>query len=235
MSTQNFKVYAYLRASTKEQDATRSLEELKNFAKEKKFEIDDYYFENESGTVLERPKLYEIINQVNPVYTNIILIEEVDRLTRLNEKKWSELSRVLDSKNIHIVALELPTSHMILSQNESADEFLGWMLKAVNKLVLECAAALARKLYEVRKKRCEQGIKKAIEKGVKLGRKVGSIIPRIQKIEPDIVDFYKKHPIFGSKDASRMFRTTKETIGKILKRNGFKYLGKELGWQKRLT
>lgn len=232
MSTQNFKVYAYLRASTKEQDATRSLEELKNFAKEKKFEIDDYYFENESGTVLERPKLYEIINQVNPVYTNIILIEEVDRLTRLNEKKWSELSRVLDSKNIHIVALELPTSHMILSQNESADEFLGWMLKAVNKLVLECAAALARKLYEVRKKRCEQGIKKAKERGVKFGRLNGSLNLKTQKTEREVVDILTKHPTLGAMAISKMEKISFNTVCKLAKRNGFKYLGKELGWKK---
>lgn len=54
-------VRAYLRASTAEQDASRALETIEAFARERGLIICSYYIENESGTRLERPELFRLL------------------------------------------------------------------------------------------------------------------------------------------------------------------------------
>jgi DNA invertase Pin-like site-specific DNA recombinase len=46
-------VRAYLRASTKEQDARRARDDLRRFARERGLKIAAYYTENESGASLK--------------------------------------------------------------------------------------------------------------------------------------------------------------------------------------
>ena len=72
------RIYAYLRASTKDQDATRAEQYLKDFAQQHDFNITAFFFENESGTkLLERKELFRIFDIACP--NDIILIERVDR------------------------------------------------------------------------------------------------------------------------------------------------------------
>ena len=54
-------VRAYLRASTKEQDARRAKEALRRFARERDLKIAAYYIENESGASLKRPELFRLL------------------------------------------------------------------------------------------------------------------------------------------------------------------------------
>ena len=54
-------IRAYLRASTKEQDAKRAKAELVQFAKEHDHNISSFYVENESGATLLRPQLMQLI------------------------------------------------------------------------------------------------------------------------------------------------------------------------------
>ena len=46
------RIYAYLRASTKEQDAERAKESLEEFVAEKKQTVSGWFIENESGAIL---------------------------------------------------------------------------------------------------------------------------------------------------------------------------------------
>jgi DNA invertase Pin-like site-specific DNA recombinase len=50
----------YVRASTKDQDAERALDDLREFAKSIKGDVNEYV-ENESGTKLDRPVLNQAI------------------------------------------------------------------------------------------------------------------------------------------------------------------------------
>jgi DNA invertase Pin-like site-specific DNA recombinase len=59
-------VRAYLRASTKEQDARRAKEDLRRFAKERGLKIAAYYTENESGASLNRPELFKLLEDSHP-------------------------------------------------------------------------------------------------------------------------------------------------------------------------
>ena len=159
-------VRAYLRASTRDQDASRAESQLKAFAKERGLKIVSWYRENESGAKLDRPELFKLLSDAQD--GDVLLIEQVDRLSRLNDADWKKLRAAIDAKGVRIVALDLPTSHQLMGSN--ADDFTGRVLEAVNGLLLDLLAATARKDYEDRRRRQAQGVAKARAEGKFQGR-----------------------------------------------------------------
>ncbi|BAI71828.1 hypothetical protein AZL_011900 [Azospirillum sp. B510] len=158
-------VRAYLRASTTEQDATRAREQIAAFAAERGLTIAATYVENESGATLARPELFRLLADSQP--GDLILVEQVDRLSRLTAADWTRLRAELDQRQIRVVALDLPTSWMLAAPT---DEFTARMFSAVNSMMLDVLAAVARKDYEDRRRRQAQGQAKAKEAGLYRGR-----------------------------------------------------------------
>lgn len=158
-------VRAYLRASTEEQDASRAKEQLKAFAAERNLTVAAWYVENKSGASLQRPTLLELIEEAQE--GDILLLEQVDRLSRLDEKDWDTLKTNLKAKQIRVVAQDLPTSWMMAVN----DPTMARMFASINEMMLDMLAAIARKDYEDRRRRAAQGIEKAKAKGVYKGRK----------------------------------------------------------------
>lgn len=160
-------IYAYLRASTIEQDALRAKNRLKEFAAHHGHRIAGWYVENASGASLERPELTRMLSDMES--GDVILIEQVDRLSRLNDAGWEILRKEITDKRLSVVSLDLPTSHMALT-NAVSDDFTRSMLKAVNGMMLDMLAAIARKDYEDRRRRQAEGISKAKAEGRYRGR-----------------------------------------------------------------
>jgi DNA invertase Pin-like site-specific DNA recombinase len=160
-------VRAYLRASTREQDARRAIADLQGFAKERGLRIAAFYIENESGASLKRPELFRLLSDCDH-QGDILLIEQVDRLSRLNAEDWESLKRELQARRVRVVALDLPTSWIMTS---AADEMTSRMLDALNSMMLDMLAAIARKDYEDRRRRQAQGIEKLKAAGGYKGRK----------------------------------------------------------------
>lgn len=196
------RVYAYLRASTKEQDAKRAKTMLKNFAKEHNLTIHAEFIENESGASLQRPELFRLLEVAQA--GDVLLVEQVDRLSRLNAADWQTLRTTIQSKGVKVVALDLPTSYAMLSGNEFTDG----MLQAINGMLLDMLAAIARKDYTDRRKRQAQGIAKAKAAGTYKGRR------------PDPKKAEQVRALFSAgKNKSEIFRITgiaRTTINKIL-------------------
>ena len=161
-------IRAYLRASTAEQDANRAEGELEQFARDHGKAIASTYAENESGTRADRPELMRLIRDAKK--GDILLLESIDRLSRLLPDDWQTLKALIDSKGLRIVALDLPTTHQAMRER-SGDEFTGRMLDAINGMLVEMMAAIARKDYEQRRVRQAQGIEKAKAAGAYKGRK----------------------------------------------------------------
>ncbi|AMR79634.1 recombinase family protein [Cupriavidus nantongensis] len=159
-------VRAYLRASTDAQDAKRAKGDLQSFAKERGLRIASWYVENESGATINRPELKRLLNDSHP--GDVLLVEQVDRLSRLNKADWDELKSIIKTKRVRVVALDLPTSHRLAAES---DDFEGRMLDAINDMMLDMLAAIARKDYDDRRRRQAQGIEKAKESGKYKGRK----------------------------------------------------------------
>ena len=98
---------------------------------------------------------------------DMLLIEQVDRLSRLTAADWQKLRADLDAKQIRVVALDLPTSWMLAGP---ADDFTGRMFRALNSMMLDMLAAIARKHYDDRRRRQAQGVAKAKAEGKYRGR-----------------------------------------------------------------
>jgi DNA invertase Pin-like site-specific DNA recombinase len=154
-------VRAYLRASTDEQDATRARNQLETFASDHRLRIASWYVENESGAKLDRPELFRLLADARP--GDILLTEQVDRLSRLTSADWERLKGELSRRQIRIVALDLPTSWVMAARK--IDDFTSRMFDAINGMMLDVLAAVARKDYEDRRRRQTQGQAKPKLKG----------------------------------------------------------------------
>ncbi len=161
-------IHAYLRASTSEQDASRARAELQDFAAGRGHRIASWHIENESGATLARPALFKLIEDA--ASGDVLLVEQVDRLSRLNQTDWEALKATLQAKRLRVVALDLPTSWGALEPSRPGDEFTGAVLDAVNRMLLDMLAVVARKDYTDRRRRQAQGIAKAKEEGRYRGR-----------------------------------------------------------------
>lgn len=159
-------VRAYLRASTSDQDANRARDQLRSFAAERKLTIAAWYVENESGAKLARPELFRLLADAHP--GDVLLVEQVDRLSRLTAEDWERLKTELTARRVRVVALDLPTSWMMATS--TTDEFTGRMFEAINGMLLDMLAAVARKDYVDRRRRQAQGQAKAKAEGLYRGR-----------------------------------------------------------------
>jgi DNA invertase Pin-like site-specific DNA recombinase len=159
-------IRAYLRASTNKQDASRAKAQVKAFAAERNMQIAAWYMENESGAKLDRPELFRLLEDAEP--GDVLLVEQVDRLSRLTAGDWQKLKDQLSAKRTRVVALDLPTSWIMTTGN--GDDFTARMFDAINGMLLDMLAAISRKDYEDRRRRQMQGQARAKAEGKYVGR-----------------------------------------------------------------
>ena len=145
-------VRIYVRASTKEQDAERALDDLVMFSKKYG---DKYvpYVENHTGTKLERPELTKLLNESNN--GDILLVESVDRLSRMKQDDFEKLKVILKDKGLRLIVADLPTTQIEI---KDGDDTTGSVLELINKLLIDLLATMARLDNEKRKERIKQGL-----------------------------------------------------------------------------
>lgn len=160
-------INAYLRASTDEQNAQRAKGTIKDFLKSFNRRVSAFYIENASGSLLKRKELMRLLEESEK--GDVLLVESIDRLTRLNQKGWETLSQTIKMKGIHIVSLDLPTSHMVFSSFPN-DDFMNSILKAINNMLLDILAASAYKEYVERARKQKEGVLLAKKKNKYKGK-----------------------------------------------------------------
>jgi len=147
--TDKMTIRIYVRASTKDQDAERALADLLQFSQ-------DYggqhctYVENYSGTKLERPELSRLLNEANK--DDILLVESVDRLSRLSQDDFDILKQQIKAKGLRLVVADLPTTH---STNGG---MTGEILNVINAMLIDLLATMAKLDNDKRKERIKQGL-----------------------------------------------------------------------------
>ena len=201
------RIYAYLRASTKEQDANRGKKVLEDFSQNVSRSISGWFAENESGATLKRPELFRLLEIAQQ--GDILLIEQVDRISRLNAQDWELLKAMITTKGIAIVALDLPTSYQFMKMD--ADNFTQRMLVAINSMMLDMLAAVARKDYEDRRRRQAEGIEKAKKIGKYKGRRIN------HNLHENIIALLKAGKSYNG--IVSLLGCSKSTISKIAKSN----------------
>ncbi|MCB1467135.1 MAG: recombinase family protein [Rhizobiaceae bacterium] len=202
-------IRAYLRASTADQDAGRARADLGNFCKERGLKVAAWYQENESGSTLDRPELFRLLADAQ--HGDVLLVEQVDRLSRLNTADWQRLRSIINEKGVRVVALDLPTSHQLAAGGH--DEFTGRMFDAINGMLLDMLAAISRKDYDDRRRRQAQGIAKAKAEGRYRGR------PADEKRNGAIADMLNRGMTYSQvQDATGAARATVAKIAKRIKK-----------------
>ena len=142
-------VRIYVRASTKDQDAKRALTDLINFSKS----YDDNhidYVEHFSGTKLERPALTKLLDDANQ--DDILLVESVDRLSRLSQDDFAILKQRIKDKGLRLVVADLPTTHTV------NNGMTGEILAVVNNMLIDLLATMAKLDNDKRRERIKQGL-----------------------------------------------------------------------------
>jgi DNA invertase Pin-like site-specific DNA recombinase len=145
----------YVRASTKDQDATRALQDLQLFANT--YHNDHIaYVENESGTKLDRPVLNQLLNDAGQ--GDILLVESVDRLSRLTQSDFDILKQRIKDKGIRLIVADLPTTHTLLNTD---DTITSSILNLINNMLIDLLATMARLDNDKRRERIKQGLERS--------------------------------------------------------------------------
>ena len=159
-------IRAYLRASTNKQDANRAEQSLKDFVKQFGQKIDVFYRENESGTKLNRPQLNQLLADCDTDSQgngDILLVEDIDRLTRLKPSEWEILDGRIKAKGVKLVIMSLPLSHEPLKADIAThDDITRAVMKGMNDMMIQILATIARNDYDKRRYRQRQGIDKVL-------------------------------------------------------------------------
>lgn len=145
----------YVRASTKEQDAERALDSLRAFAAGLGHSVTEY-IENHTGTKLERPQLNKLLDESKD--GDILLVESVDRLSRLTQHDFEILKQRIKDKGLRLIVQDLPTTHAVIN---ATDEITGAVLSVVNNMLIDLLATMARLDNEKRRERIKQGLERA--------------------------------------------------------------------------
>ena len=146
----------YLRASTKDQDAQRALNQLDDLNQRLELGESVTYIENFSGTKLDRPELNRLLTEANQGDT--LLVESVDRLSRLSQADFQELKRRIQEKGLRLVVADLPTTHQLIQTNDSITSSI---LDLINNMLIDLLATMARLDNEKRIERIKQGFERS--------------------------------------------------------------------------
>lgn len=148
--------YGYVRVSTVEQNEDRQVIALK----EAGVLEEKIYLDKISGKDFERPKYKELINKLKE--GDLLYIVSIDRLGRNYTDIQNQWKKLIHDKKIDICVLDMP-----LLDTRNKKDLMGTF---VAELVLQILSFVAENERENIRKRQEQGIAAAKERGVRFGR-----------------------------------------------------------------
>ena len=142
-------VRIYVRASTKDQDAKRALSDLISFSQS--YNVNHVeYVEHFSGTKLDRPVLAKLLKDADQ--GDILLVESVDRLSRLSQDDFAILKQRIKDKGLRLVVTDLPTTHTV------NNGMTGEILTVINHMLIDLLATMAKLDNDKRRERIKQGL-----------------------------------------------------------------------------
>jgi DNA invertase Pin-like site-specific DNA recombinase len=141
-------VRAYLCASAADQDFDSARADMEASASDRGVKIAAFYIENESPVGLQRPELFRLLSE--SYEGDVLLMEQIERLTRLNVTDWNKLKAELHARKMRVVSLDLPTSWTMVNAAEELDPR---MFDAMNGVMLEILDVVARKDFTDRRRR----------------------------------------------------------------------------------
>lgn len=178
-------IYCRVSSLGERQNCERQIADLTNYASANSIEVVKVFSEKISGAKKnnERAVLMECFNFAEANKIDVILCSE---LSRLNRSIWETLEAVKYCVDRHIdIFFQKENLHIFDETGE---------VNPIMAVYISCLGLCAEKERENIKFRLNSGRKLAIEKGVKMGRKEGSIKTKEQKENEykDIIKLLKK-------------------------------------------
>ena len=146
--------YGYHRTSTRDQHLDRGIHEIQIFCKEHDLELENIFTDQQTGKNFNRPRYTVLVEDVLRE-GDILLVTELDRLGR-NKRDTMEQIRKLQSRDVRLMVLELPTTLMDLSKMDNSMARL--MMETINNMMLELYASISESEIQKKEKRQREGI-----------------------------------------------------------------------------
>lgn len=197
------KTFGYARVSSTEQSLNRQLDALIAFGIPER----DIITDKESGETLERVGYQGLKTMLRSGDT--VVITSLDRLSRNKIHMLKELN-YFKKHNIRLIVLDLPTTTVNLPEEQK------WILDMVNNILIEVLASMAEQERKNIKKRQEEGIRAAKERGINFGR------PNLSSYNKDLldnIDFLLSQGVPKSTIASKL-HISRSSLYRILEKTG---------------
>ena len=156
----------YLRVSTIEQSNQRQ-EKIIDEATNNGYYIAKVYREKASGAIKDRPKLRELISDLQP--GEIIIAENIDRISRLPLQDAMDLVNEIREKGAFLSIPNIVDLGELMTENQT--ELSKIIMQSVQEMLLKMALQIARDDYELRRERQLAGIALAKKNKKYKGRK----------------------------------------------------------------
>lgn len=197
------KTFGYARVSSTEQSLNRQLDALIDYGIPER----DIITDKESGKTLERVGYQGLKTMLRSGDT--LVVTSLDRLSRNKTHMLKELN-YFKSHNIRLIVLDLPTTTVNLPEEQK------WILDMVNNILIEVLASMAEQERKNIKKRQEEGIRAAKERGINCGR------PNLSSYNKDLlddIDFLLSQGVPKTTIASKL-HISRSSLYRILKNTG---------------
>lgn len=150
--------YAYARVSAKDQNLERQLAAFHSFGIEK----NRIFADKKSGKDFERKEYKKMIKKMKS--GDLLVIKSIDRLGRNYDQIIAEWAHITNTIGADILVLDMP----LLDTRTKAETLVG---KFISDIVLQVLSFVAENERENIKQRQAEGIRAAIGKGIKFGRR----------------------------------------------------------------
>lgn len=186
-----------MRASSKSQSLERQ-ERLIADAREAGYYIAAVYREKASGAIADRPELMRMISDLQP--GEIVVAERIDRISRLPLPQAQALIDTIHEKGAKLSIPGIFDFSDLLEESEGVTRIV---LESVQEMLLKLALQMARDDYEERRRRQQEGIELAKEKGLFTGRRPDKILhERIMTLRSANFSIAETARIAGCSEAS---------------------------------
>ncbi|MBA3817085.1 MAG: recombinase family protein [Parachlamydiaceae bacterium] len=167
------RIFFYARVSSKDQ----SLERQIAAAKETGISEEYIFIEKASGKDFKRPE-YQLMKRMFRS-GDVLYIKSLDRLGRNKQMILDEWQELIKIKKIEIVVLDMPLLNTMKYKDLNGIESL------ISDLILQLLSYMAEDERKRINERQVEGIRSALNKGIKFGRKKLEINEKFKSVYPD--------------------------------------------------
>jgi len=201
-------IYARVSSVGERQNTERQVKDLMEYASYMKYDVLKVFEEHISGAKKnsERAVLQEAIDYCILNKVDILLSSELSRIGRSSFEVLETVKKLIDNK----VNLYLQKEQMTLLDEKGEPS----MFVPVTLACLSCSACLERENIQYR---LNSGRRLYIERGGRLGRRVGSVKTREQKEQEyrDVLSYLRKG--YKVKDTAKLTNKSEKTVSRLKK------------------